>query len=671
MKIHHLQVYTIFHLNLAYSSIEEDHRPQVLHRCYWPLLYLARQYGIPFGIEATAYTLESILAIDPSWVAELRRLTTEGPCEFIGSGYAQIIGPLVPTEVNAANLRLGNQLYEKNLGFCPRIALINEQAYSTGLINHYLNSGYKAIVMEWDNPASFHPEWKREWRYLPQIACGQHGEEIPVIWNKSIAFQKFQRYAHGEIESDEYMDYLSQHISDTPRAFSMYGNDCEIFDYRPGRFHTEAVINGEGEWRRIEQLFNKLLHDERFQFIAPSHVLELINMPGAGNRLHLESPEQPVPVKKQGKYNITRWAVTGRDNLGINTRCWRIYDALRKDHVKSDDDWRELCYLWSSDFRTHITEKRWAGYQERLSRFEGQLCLTHERLPFNTSASTISDIDNKRKSISSPASINRTGRYLSVETGTVKVRLNLNKGLAFDGIWFKGISEQPLVGTLLHGYYDDITLGADFYTGHLIMESPGKPKVTDLNPVNPVVENRSKCVEISGDIATSLGPVQKLIRVWYDQPCVEFEYYLNWKVIPLGTLRVGHITINPAAFDRDSLFYRTFNGGFEWETFYLDGTKVDQGNPVSFLVSASHGIGITNGIVDLGDKKRFIRITVDKTLVALIGFITYRSVGDTYFYRLGFSAGETDETRQDLHSSAGNCSMYRMQISILPQSLVN
>ena len=177
-----LQLYSIFHLNIAYFSIEEEQRPEVIRCCYWPLLRLARKYDLSFGIEAMGYTLEAIAAIVPAWIKELRRLTTEGRCEFVGSGYFQIIGPLVPAEVNAANLRLGNQVYERLLGFRPDIALVNEQAYSAGLLQHYMES---------DNPARFHPEWDAEWRYFPQIACGQHGEEIPLIWNNAIAFQKF------------------------------------------------------------------------------------------------------------------------------------------------------------------------------------------------------------------------------------------------------------------------------------------------------------------------------------------------------------------------------------------------------------------------------------------------------------------------------------------------
>jgi hypothetical protein len=103
-----LNLYCIFHLNLAYSSIEEERYPVIIEKCYWPLLRLARDYHLPFGIEVTGYTLERVAAIDPDWLFELRWLINEGSCEFIGSGYAQIIGPLVPAEVNGPNLSLGN-----------------------------------------------------------------------------------------------------------------------------------------------------------------------------------------------------------------------------------------------------------------------------------------------------------------------------------------------------------------------------------------------------------------------------------------------------------------------------------------------------------------------------------------------------------------------------------
>ncbi|MEW6380728.1 MAG: glycoside hydrolase family 57 [bacterium] len=657
-----LLLYTAFHLNLAYSSIEEEDYPQVLERCYWPLLRLAREYNLPFGIEATGYTLEAAAAQDPAWLDELRHLTVDGPGEFIGSGHAQVIGPLVPPEVNAANLRLGHTTYERLLGHRPQVALVNEQAYSAGLVSHYLDAGYRAIIMEWDNPASCHPEWNAEWRYLPQIAVGQSGCEISLIWNKSIAFQKFQRYAHGDMELDEYLDYLGRHLGDQPRAFPLYGNDVEIFDFRPGRYHTESpLVREESEWARLSRLFERLLADGRFQFVRPGKVLELNQQPGAGNRLHLESPDQPVPVKKQGKYNLTRWAVTGRDDLGINTACWRIYEALRANPAASDDDWRELCFLWSSDFRTHITEKRWAACQERLARFAARVgavegvrkaCVFRGAVPHPSSP------------CSHPTRVDQCGRYLVVETDALVLKLNTRRGLAFDGLWFKGVSDHPLIGTLPHGYYDDITLGADFYTGHLVLEAPGQPKVTDLNPVEPMIENSSLWTDITGVVQTPLGAVSKRVRLFLEAPLLDLEYRLDWKATPPGSLRLGHVTLNPAAFERSTLFYRTHNGGCEWEQFNLTGGRgFDHGKSVSFLVSASQGLGLTAGAVELGDRRQSLRVEVDKAAAALIGLITYRPVGATFFYRLSLSAREIDETRRGTQPDEEENSVYRLRIA--------
>src|SRR5688500_8347843 len=154
-------LYTAFHLNMCYSSIEEAQRPDVVARCYWPLLRLIEETPLVAGIEAPAYTLEVIERIDPGWIAALRHLMGLGKVEFLGSGYAQLIGPLVPAAVNAANLAAGSRRYRQLLGLQPRIVVVNEQAYSSGLIANYLAAGYSGIVVEWNNAARAHPEWPR------------------------------------------------------------------------------------------------------------------------------------------------------------------------------------------------------------------------------------------------------------------------------------------------------------------------------------------------------------------------------------------------------------------------------------------------------------------------------------------------------------------------------
>ena len=68
-------IYTVFHLNLAFSSVELSQHADIVKRCYWPLLRLAES-GIPVGIEMTAYTLESINQVDKHWVSTFRDIKT-------------------------------------------------------------------------------------------------------------------------------------------------------------------------------------------------------------------------------------------------------------------------------------------------------------------------------------------------------------------------------------------------------------------------------------------------------------------------------------------------------------------------------------------------------------------------------------------------------------------
>jgi hypothetical protein len=361
-----LQLFALFHLNLAFSSIEEEQRAQVIQRCYWPLLRLAEKFG-PIGIEATGFTLEEIAARDPEWIGRARALLAAGRIELIGSGYAQMIGPLVPARVTEANLRLGNEVYERLLGVRPAVALVNEQAYSAGLVGLYLDAGYRALAMDWDNPGAAHPGWAQETRYLPQQAQGAEGRAIGLIWTNTVAFQKLQRFVHRDIEADAYLDYVRGQQAAERRALCIYASDAEIFDFRPGRYKTEEKLSDVSEWARMEEAFARLAAE--FELVAPSAVLALRDAPHAGQALRLETAASPIPVKKQRKYNLARWAVTGRDDLGVNAACERIYRGM----VHADNAaWKELCYLWSSDFRTHITEKRWTAFCERLRAAEAR-----------------------------------------------------------------------------------------------------------------------------------------------------------------------------------------------------------------------------------------------------------------------------------------------------------
>jgi len=633
-----LHLYTVFHLNLAYSSIEEDQHARVMKECYWPLIRMAKLLQLPLGIEASGYTLEVAARLDPRWLDEMRELVTDGPCEFVGSGYAQLIGPLVPAMVNEMNLRLGHQVYEELLGIRPHLAFVSEQAYSCGLVPHYLGAQYDGIIMEWENAAHAHPEWDSAWQYVPQVACGPNGEEIPVLWNRTLAFQNFQRFVHGEMTRGDYGDYLDQQRSSMPRSFPLYGNDVEIFGFRPGRYHTEAPLHPDGEWKRMRHLFEVLKADDRWLLVQPGEVLAFNHWPGAGHRLHLESAISPIPVKKQAKYNVFRWGVTGRNDAHINAACWRIYETLIHSSSTRDEDWRELCYLWSSDFRTHITETRWQTYLERLQKAERQ---------YGTLSSQISARALRRTSGNNSSNwcVKQEGAFFIVDSDSLKLRLNCLKGLAIDRLWLKAISPHPIIRTLPHGFFDDISMGADYFSGHLTFETPAEPKITDLVKVNPKVSyiEDGKTLLVEASIETRLGPLSKYFVI-HPTGEVNIRYELSWKDIPPGVLRLGYMTLNPEAFQFPSLQLETHNGGFGSERYSLHGQSVDHGMPVSFLVSANNGFGYTKGVLRLHDEHIQLAIRSDQGSGYLLPLLSVYHAAPSYFCRVSFSAMEFDDT---------------------------
>lgn len=642
-----LKAFSFFHLNLAYSAISEERRPHVVEKCYWPLLRLAKKLNLPFGIEASAWTLEKIKSIDPHWIQELKDLVTHGPCEFIGCGYAQIIGPLVPAEVNQANLRIGMTVYEQLLGLRPKLALVNEQAYSAGVVPLYKEAGYEAIIMEWDNPARANPDWHREWRYYPQYAVGADGEKLPLIWNKSIAFQKVQRFVHREIELDEYLLYVRKHLTNDDRAFPIYGNDVEVFDFRPGRYMTEAAIEEGSEWERMEALYQALLETEGVQLVRPSDVLTLMNQPDGAHELRLETAAVPIPVKKQDKYNIVRWALSGRADLEINTKCWRIYKALMESAMTRETDWKELCYLWSSDFRTHITTERWDKFLKRLDlSVKEWVPKANQRPQLPTNVQFVA-------STQSCFNITRIGRLLHVIGPRLEVVFDCNKGLAVHSFKDRSTSETSLWGSIPHGFFDDISWSADFYSGHLVYESPGRPKLTDLVKIEPRIGHRDSSVTISASIPSALGPIEKCWSVSDPDGCLTLHYRIEWPNFEPGSLRLGYITLNSDTFHRDEIIYRTHNGGKNLETLACKGS-FDHGQPVSYLVSANHVLGLTQGRLEIGNNQIQIRAEIDMSESRAHAQIFKLDILDSHMTRVAFTLSEADDTSRGSRALSSN-----------------
>ncbi len=380
--------YTAFHLNLAFSSLPQKDHLWIIEHCYWPLIHISQKYDISLGIELSGYTLELIHKYDNEFIQTIKSLVKKNRIEILGSGYSQAIYPLIPFQSNLYNLIIANELYDKYLGTVPKIAYVNEQVYSNGMISLFSKAGYTSIIIDRlnsplqqsalsENNSIYHS------LYSPRNIENADADTLTVLWNDSIAFQKFQRYTQGTITFEEYLQYLF--ITENKHTFSvfpLYGSDLEIFDYRPGnmsRFFTSSF-----EMQKIETLFSTLSKKENVSLITPSKVLELFaplkNLP----KIELGSSSEPILCKKQIKYNPTRWAVTGRDDSIINGECYQLYQLMNdiENHTKKklpSKDWKALAYLWSSDFRTNCTDEKFLSYSHDLGVFSGYIHDLHQR----------------------------------------------------------------------------------------------------------------------------------------------------------------------------------------------------------------------------------------------------------------------------------------------------
>jgi hypothetical protein len=630
-------VYTVWHLNLSFSSLEVIQRKEVINKCYWPILKMAEKEGLKFGLEATASTLEMILNLDPLWIETLKQLIADGKVEFVGSGWSQVIGPLVPSLVTQKNIRLGKAAYKMMIGTTPKIYLLNEQVWAPGLIDIYANEGVSALVMEWENPFSANPHWARELRLQPQIGRGIN-KSIPIIWNHSIAFQKLQKMAHGDISLGEWGDWFAQEIQSSEEiGLCIYGGDAETFDFRANRFETEGATDS-GEWLRIEAAF-EIAIAQGARFILPSDHLKHHNKEDM-NSLILSNAAMPLPTKKQAKYNPLRWAVGGRDAFRANTTCEKILSLLKEngDQV-TDQDWRTLLDLWGSDFRTHITESRWESWgnisNELLRRFD-------------------SVIESAKIEAESDFKVSETDGYLTISNKELKCVLNLKRGLAIDSLSFLRISDKPLIGTIRHGELHHIEWNADFYSGEFVVDLPGKHKITDLERVVPVITNNDLGLTISALIQTKLGPITKsIIFSGRENPKLTMKYQLDWETIPPCTMRFGDIVLIPASFERSTLFVETHNGGEQRDRFELDSIEVDHGKYWSPLISARNCFGVTEGELIIGDSNKSIQVNLDRGLSSMPALMTNVGVMDSYFTRIQFTARELDDTSANRNINLG------------------
>ena len=238
-------------------------------------------------------------------------------------------------------------------------------------------------------------------------------------------------------------------------------------------------------------------------------------------------------------------------------------------------------------------------------------------------------------------------RLLKVSSQSVQLLINTHRGLTIDQLSFMG--EQALIGTIPHGFYDNMGLSADWYSGNTVLQQPGKPQVTDLSQLESIeifLRQEDDTLCIRAKVESSLGPIHKEIRIYHKEARLEVKIKFDWEELPIGSCKTGILTFLPGAWDISSLSYSTHNGGTQLETFQLD-KSVNHAAPSSSVVSASHVLGATEGFVSIQDKYKQIQVRLQRSQNGALPMIQHCiNSGHTPLTRLLFSWGEVDEGRK-------------------------
>ena len=365
------------------------------------------------------------------------------------------------------------------------------------------------------------------------------------------------------------------------------------------------------------------------RFSLPSEILGMKVNP---RRVSISTPDYPIRTKKQDKYNVTRWAVTGRDSAKMNTQCYKLYEKIKKS--KNRRLWKNLCFLWGSDFRTNTTDEKYLLFRNLMGY---SLIVAEQECKSGNGRSNREDMNS--------FSVNcaNRGRYFIVETPYHRAVLIKNKGLALKELIFKNKSPEPLIGTVEHGCYDDVSYGADFFSFHTLIATQKGEQITDLSSRVEVSHTfEDGFFKVRNREPIDLPFVSIFKEYWFSET-VKVVYKLYFKDLYPMSIRLGIITLIPESFERETLFYRTHNGGRNEESFYLEGKEVKLDTPVNYIVTARGCLGATEGSFTFGDRNKEITVITDKSQLYTVPLLRYKEFKNSFFFRISHTICERDE----------------------------
>jgi len=240
--------------------------------------------------------------------------------------------------------------------------------------------------------------------------------------------------------------------------------------------------------------------------------------------------------------------------------------------------------------------------------------------------------------------LDEEGILLSISTQNIKLKLNLRRGLSIQSLAFSSHKMEPCIGILPHGYFPCISLGADYYSGGVVVELPlQRRRITDLEKVEPtfLIKDNGN-IEIHAEIRTQFGSIIKVVEVSTNSEKVSLSYnFSKWDKI-VGSVRLGTMTLLNQ-FSHKNTKLLCSNGGENNEIFDFSG-EINHIKPASTLVSSSRGLGATSGKIQIINNGKSINLQWDPSGCAVMPMLYNKSFNNKALSRVLFSIQEMDDT---------------------------
>ena len=313
----------------------------------------------------------------------------------------------------------------------------------------------------------------------------------------------------------------------------------------------------------------------------------------------------------------------------MNTKCYRLANAF-KDGTPNFDDWKNLCFLWSSDLRTHIEENRWLDAQRKMEELELKWLKKSAKSIKNSNLPTEKIFSNPDKK-----------RFTELKTPNQTLKLDLKKGLTLRE-W--SVNGSSLLGTIPHGSFEDISLAADYYSCHSVIEPQGEHKITDLENIEPWIDdNHDDFIYVGMQLKKPNYLFEKRYSINRNINEFSVEQTIETFDRSKSLIRSSHFTILPGLWDQSSFYYKTNLGGNISEHFNFGNKIIDHTQNLNQLISTKHGLGVTNGEICIGDSEKSITFEHDPSEAALIPHLQYLpQTNGLFLLRLIYSAQELD-----------------------------